>query len=95
MPSDLPCGVTQSMCDGYDPECAKCGHLSSDHYDDDNIEYNSDGQVTHACDCTRGKTEEEKQKNWCACDGFVEGCYEPDFEYDDEPYTHSDWVEDR
>ena len=35
---NLPCGVTASMCEPYDPYCGSCGHLSSDHYYEDGEE---------------------------------------------------------
>mgnify|MGYP003322360325 FL=1 len=104
----LPCGVTDAMCDGYDPPCGRCGHLYSDHYETDEemdnrqfdykknnieellnetgshesgqIQYNADGIVSHACDCTRGKTQEEKIKNQCDCEGFSDEPYEPDWD---------------
>jgi len=33
--SSLPCGVTDSMCDGYNPKCARCGHTWDMHYETD------------------------------------------------------------
>lgn len=33
MSSNLPPGVTDSMCDGIDEECANCGHPYSMHED--------------------------------------------------------------
>ena len=110
----LPAGVTDSMTDGNDPACGRCGHLYSDHYENDDelqqkvfnyknelvedllnydehfpsggdgIQYNADGSVAHACDCTRGKTREEKLRNQCDCEGFTDDEYEPEVfqEYD-------------
>ena len=45
------------------------------------IQYNADGTVSHACDCTSGgKTQEEKIKNQCDCEGFSDEPYEPDWD---------------
>jgi hypothetical protein len=71
MSSYLPPGVTDSMCDGYDPRCGKCGHLLSEHYDEEDLVYDSDGNVVSACDIKS-----------CTCDDFEEGEYEPDFCYE-------------
>ncbi len=32
---NLPWGVTDSMCEPYDPKCENCGCLSSNHYAED------------------------------------------------------------
>lgn len=108
----LPCGVTDSMCDGYDPICGSCGHLYSDHYETDEeldlmqfdykknhveellnengsqecgqMEYRADGSVAHACDCTHGKTQEEKLRNQCDCEGFSDEPYEPELEWNND-----------
>lgn len=59
--------------------------LNSDgHYESSQIEYNADGTVSHACDCTRGgKTQEERLKNQCGCIKFNDGYYEPEWEKDE------------
>jgi len=70
----LPAGVTDSMCEPYDPSCGRCGHLWSEHLDEEDYEYNSDGEVVFACD----------MKNCGGCDGFLDDEYEPEVfqEYD-------------
>jgi len=59
--------------------------LNSDgHHESSQIEYNADGTVSHACDCTRGgKTQEERLKNQCGCIKFNDGYYEPEWEKDE------------
>ncbi len=54
------------------------------------IQYDSSGKIIHACDCTRGKTQEEKLKNQCDCKGFNEEPYEQEYEPD-----YDDYYEDR
>ena len=98
---NLPCGVTNAMCEPNDPNCGRCGHLYSDHYYEDgqeeiinyvplnvksdhehmNIEYDSRGEVVHACDSTSGgKRQEEILRNQCDCTGFSDDEYEPDWD---------------
>lgn len=74
---DLPPGVTDSMCEPNDPACARCGHLFSMHYDDEDIEYSSDGDI-RACDHTNGRgSDEERLALRCLCEGFEDGEYCP------------------
>jgi len=101
---NLPCGVTNAMCEPNDPPCGNCGHLFSDHYYEDGqeeiyersplnaeqnhedqcIEYNANGERTHACDSTSGgKTQEEILRNQCGCTEFSDHYYEPEWEKDD------------
>jgi len=56
--------------------------LNSDgHHEASSIVYDADGFVTHACDCTSGgKTQEEKLKNQCDCEGFNDEPHEPDYD---------------
>jgi len=57
---------------------------SDNHHESSQIQYNADGSVSHACDCTNGgKTQEERVKNQCDCTGFNEGYYEPEWEKDE------------
>ena len=48
------------------------------------IQYNADGTVSHACDCTHGKTQKEKLRNQCECEGFSDEPYEPELEWDND-----------
>lgn len=48
--------------------------------DSSQIQYNADGSVAHACDCTHGKTQKEKLRNQCDCTGFSDDEYEPDWD---------------
>jgi len=73
---NLPAGCTSRDCEGYDPECGRCGHRWSDHFDDPVMFHDE----PRACNLTRGKTEAEREKNWCNCSGFIEGSYEPEYE---------------
>jgi len=72
--SSLPPGVTDSMCEGSDDPCARCGHVWSEHLDKDDIVYNSYGEVVIACD----------NKHCDGCEGFLDDEYEPEVfqEYD-------------
>ena len=47
--SNLPPGVTDSMCEGNDDPCARCGHVWSVHLDEEDYVYNAYGEVTIAC----------------------------------------------
>ena len=72
--SNLPPGVTDSMCEGSDDPCARCGHRWSDHLEEEDYEYNSYGEVVMACN----------MKGCDGCEGYLEGEYEPEVfqEYD-------------
>jgi len=98
MSSNLPCGVTDAMCEPNDPACGRCGHYYSDHFyedgeepmmnheklernrdggDSQDIEYNADGEVIHACNMLEGI---KSNKNQCDCEGFSDEPYEPDYD---------------
>ena len=99
--SNLPCGVTDAMCEPNDPPCGSCGHAYSDHYYEDGdeeiyehealnidqahedqcIQYNSRGEVIHACDILEGI---KGNKHQCDCTEFSDHEYEPEVfqEYD-------------
>lgn len=72
MSSYLPCGVTDKMCEPYDPYCGNCGHKYSDHLDDDDYLYDSNGMVVSVCGLKK-----------CYCSEFGDFEYEPDWERDD------------
>ena len=44
------------------------------------IMYDAYGERVHGCDCTWGKTQEDKLKNQCDCTGFNDEPYEPDWD---------------
>ena len=70
--SSLPWGVTDAMCDGDDDPCARCGHVWSEHLDEDDYIYNSYGEVVVACD-----------NKYCqSCEGYLEGEYIPSWQPD-------------
>ena len=72
--SSLPPGVTDSMCEGSDDPCARCGHAWSEHLDEEDYVYNAYGEVTMACN----------MKSCMGCEGYLEGEYEQEVfqEYD-------------
>ena len=47
--SNLPPGVTDSMCEPSDDPCERCGHRWSEHLLEDDYIYNAYGEVTIAC----------------------------------------------
>jgi len=94
---DLPPGVTESMCEPYDPVCGRCGCESSMHYQDVD-------EITDPCDRDVEGYDSEgierdsngeithacdslfnrgSKKVQCDCSGFTEESYEPDYERDD------------
>ena len=72
--SSLPPGVTDSMCEGSDDPCARCGHLWSEHLDEEDYVYDAEGYVVTACN----------MKYCDGCEGYLDGEYEPEVfqEYD-------------
>ena len=70
--SSLPPGVTDSMCEPYNPHCGNCGHESEYHYDDGDELRNNKGEIISYCD-----------KIGCHCAGFGDFEYEPDIEDDE------------
>ena len=72
--SSLPPGVTDSMCEGNDDPCARCGHVWSVHLDEEDYVYDAEGYVVTACN-----------SKYCdGCEGYLDGEYEPEVfqEYD-------------
>jgi hypothetical protein len=65
--SNLPPGVTDSMCEPSDDPCERCGHRWSEHLLEDDYIYNAYGEVTIACN----------MKSCMGCEGYIEGEYEP------------------
>ena len=102
MSSYLPPGVTDSMCEPYDPTCANCGCYSSNHYtidDEDTVpeplSRDSEsyyGAVEHFAN---GKVSHAcdsllGKKRQCGCTEFEDGPYESDCdEYEPEPEDYS------
>ena len=72
--SNLPPGVTDSMCEPSDDPCARCGHVWSVHLEEEDYVYNAYGEVSIACN----------MKSCMGCEGYLEGEYEPEVfqEYD-------------
>ena len=70
---NLPCGVTNAMCEPNDPSCGNCGHLFSDHYYEDGQE-----EIYE-----RSPLKEEILRNQCGCTEFSDHYYEPEWEKDD------------
>ena len=68
--SNLPPGVTDSMCEGSDDPCGRCGHVWSDHLEEEDYVYNSYGEVVNACN-TKGCDD---------CEGYLDEPYEPDWD---------------
>lgn len=80
----LPPGITDAMLEPYDPPCGTCGHEWSMHYEPDEIVYDADGNVIHACDAVRFK-DKDGNKIQCECEVFNDDEYEPnedDYHYD-------------
>ena len=71
--SNLPPGITDSMLEPDDPACGSCGHACSDHLEDNEIVYDSNGDVILACDHIG-----------CQCEGFYDGEYEPERDWWDD-----------
>ena len=88
MSSYLPCGVTDSMCEPYNPPCGNCGHFSDEHYEDndditqpcqrDTIGYDSDGIERNS----NGEITHACDIKGCYCSGFGDFEYEPEM-YED------------
>ena len=94
---DLPAGVTDAMCEPFDPTCAGCGCLFSNHYEEDdgyinfpnNRDTDYDGQGIEYS--SNGEVTHAcdsliykgGKKTQCPCEKFVEGEYEPDYCGDD------------
>ena len=72
--SNLPPGVTDSMCEPSDDPCARCGHVWSVHLEEEDYVYNAYGEVSIACN----------RKHCQGCEGYLEGEYEQEVfqEYD-------------
>lgn len=70
--SSLPPGITDSMLEPVDPICGRCGHLWSDHLEEDDVVYNSYGEVVIACN----------MKHCDGCEGFSDDEYTPSWEAD-------------
>ena len=94
-PNDPPCGIcghlysdhyeTDEEIDrqqfNYKKELVEELLNSDGHHDSDGIQYNADGSVSHACDHTSGgKTQKDRVKNQCDCEGFSDEPYEPDWD---------------
>ncbi len=78
--SSLPPGVTDSMLEPTDPACGACGHVSSMHYEVEDMILNADGSTKFACDALVTMFTDKVQ---CHCEGYKEGEYEPDYDEDD------------
>ena len=72
MASDLPAGCTEAMCDGDDYPCGNCGHSWSDHLEEDEYVYNSEGEIIMACN----------MKDCDGCTGFSDDEYTPSWQPD-------------
>jgi len=72
--SSLPPGITDSMLEPDNPPCGRCGHAWSDHLDENDVVYNSYGEIVIACN----------MKHCDGCEGFLDDEYEPEVfqEYD-------------
>jgi len=68
--SNLPPGVTDSMCEGSDDPCARCGHVWSVHLEEEDYVYNAYGEVSIACN----------MKSCMGCEGYLEGEYEQEYD---------------
>ena len=91
--SSLPPGVTDAMCEPYDPMCI-CGDKFSAHYQDDDIEVvpnscSRDSESYYGAVEMNAKGEVEHAcdalhgKVQCTCTKFTEGEPEPYEDYDD------------
>jgi len=97
--SSLPCGITDAMCEPYDPPCGGCGHLWSDHYEEDdtvNIRNNHlrwirngnshNNQIKYDAEgyVTHACDIEITKGDQCDCEKFNDEPSEPDWgDYDD------------
>lgn len=70
--SSLPPGVTDSMCEPYNPHCGNCGHTSEFHYEDGDELRNNNGEIVSCCD-----------HKGCECVGFGDFEYEPEMSDDE------------
>ena len=70
--SSLPPGITDSMLEGSDDPCGRCGHVWSDHLEEDDVVYNSYGEVVIACD----------NKHCDGCEGYSDDEYTPSWQPD-------------
>jgi hypothetical protein len=89
---NLPPGCTNAMCEPNDPECGNCGHLWSEHYDEDSgeipaqpcnrdhIGYDADGPWLNS----NGEVVHacdaminNRTKEQCDCEKFGDYEYEP------------------
>ena len=70
--SSLPPGITDSMLEPDDPPCGRCGHAWSDHLDEDDVVYNSYGEIVIACN----------MKHCDGCAGFSDDEYTPSWQPD-------------
>ena len=70
--SSLPPGITDSMLEGSDDPCGRCGHVWSEHLDEDDVVYNSYGEVVIACD----------NKHCDGCEGYSDDEYTPSWQPD-------------
>ena len=95
--SNLPPGVTDSMCEPDDPRCGNCGCLASNHYAEDcDIEVyeseplNAKGDFEYMAvelnangEVTHACDSLLGLNRQCECDGFYEGEYEEDIDEDE------------
>ena len=70
--SSLPPGITDSMCEPYNPHCGHCGHTSEYHYEDGDEMRDSNGEIVSCCD-----------HKGCECVGFGDFEYEPEMSDDE------------
>ena len=70
--SSLPPGITDSMLEGSDDPCGRCGHVWSEHLDEDDVVYNSYGEIVIACD----------NKHCDGCEGYSDDEYTPSWQPD-------------
>lgn len=88
----LPPGCSDSDCEPYDPACGNCGHLSSDHFDEesgdkpalpyqrDHIGHDADGPwLNNKGEVVHACNVElnTHTKEQCSCEKFIDGEYEP------------------
>ena len=72
--SNLPPGITDSMCEGGPIQyCRNCGHSEEDHYEI--VAIDARGELS-ACDVVVNSINKQR----CYCHKFEEGEYEPDSE---------------
>jgi hypothetical protein len=58
------------MCEGSDDPCGRCGHVWSEHLEEEDYVYNSYGEVVTACN-----------NKYCdGCEGYSDEPYEPDWD---------------